>query len=360
MLKAIELLRNGTLFPRYDGIVAMKRRGPLALLNYTLRCEEGGAWDEVTSACRGLIVDTRDWTAAARPFDKFFNVGMHRDSVKPADLPEHEPFTAFEKVDGTLGILYRDADGTERLSTRGSFDSPQAVRGTQMLHRLPPHVIPDEFTAMFEIVYPRQHSTGPGFNFSVIRYGVEELVLLGLRNRFTGEEMPWADVVALAARLGVRVPRVRTFASVQEAYAEAKRLPEDEEGFVLRFDGGLRVKMKGHAYLRLQARVWDITPKGILETLVGGGDTGYHMLTDGLPEEVRAAADAIADDWRAKASELRCEAEAALAKAPRGDRSELAAWIRQPKNVRPKLCGTIFRLIDGKPVNWYALIAKLA
>src|SRR5689334_14744679 len=96
------------------------RRHPsasLTILNYTERCQyERGLWNDVTLACRGLIFnDQRE--VVARPFRKFFNYGQ---SEAPT-FELTEPCEATDKIDGSLGILYRADDGWS-IATRGSFD----------------------------------------------------------------------------------------------------------------------------------------------------------------------------------------------------------------------------------------------
>lgn len=74
-------------------------------------------WNHATLTCRGLIADS-EGTILARPSTKFFNL----EQVE--QLPD-EPFEVYEKLDGSLGILYW-LDDEPYISTRGSFESPQS------------------------------------------------------------------------------------------------------------------------------------------------------------------------------------------------------------------------------------------
>ena len=71
---------------------------PLSIYNYTRSCQYESKWDEITLNCRGLVLD-RDGNVVAKPFDKFFNY----EELK--EIP-NEPFEVFEKMDGSLGILF--------------------------------------------------------------------------------------------------------------------------------------------------------------------------------------------------------------------------------------------------------------
>ncbi|MFA5853536.1 MAG: RNA ligase [Patescibacteria group bacterium] len=355
MLKVIELYRDGTLFPRYENLITVKKQGPLVLFNYTEKCETTSTWDDVLRVSRGLIIDTRDWSIASRPFDKFSNVGNHPSSTQFADLPDL-PFKAFEKVDGTLGTMYRDEHGEARIATRGSFDTKQALRGTEMLHRLRLEALPEGYTPIFEIVYPKQHETAGGFALSVITYDYEGLVLLGLRHRVTGEELPWNEVVEIAKAIGARLPKVYEFSSFEEAFATAKALPADQEGFVLLFANGLRVKLKGQAYCALSRNVWDISTPNIVEALVSGGKEKYLKLVAEVTEEVRIDADRIVAEIDTKVEVLRLETLSHLERAKGCEsRKAFAAWVEQ--EVPGHLRGAIFILHSGrKEPNWYKLV----
>src|SRR6266540_1991691 len=133
--RTIDLLRRGELLTRYKSLVIAQEHpaGGLVILNYTHGCQFQGAWDEVTTACRGLIVDTRAWQVAAWPFAKFFNVN-ERPETQVEALPQ-EPFAVFDKLDGSLGVLYRGPEGLA-VASRGSFTSEQAQRGTALLREL--------------------------------------------------------------------------------------------------------------------------------------------------------------------------------------------------------------------------------
>ncbi|MGL1080507.1 RNA ligase, partial [Vibrio parahaemolyticus] len=77
------------------------------------------AWDPVTTAARGLILDLEDRRIVATPFPKFFNAGERGEPIP--DLP----FIATEKLDGSLIIIFHHR-GRWRTATKGAFASAQA------------------------------------------------------------------------------------------------------------------------------------------------------------------------------------------------------------------------------------------
>ncbi len=347
MLKAVELLRDGTLFPQYDGLVKVQyNENGYAILNYGDDCQYGRKWDEVTMACRGLIVDTHNWSVVALPFPKFFNFG-EVDETKPVNLPKL-PFRVFEKIDGSLGIHYRDRDGMPRLATRGSFNSEQAYYGEAMLRELRCiDEIPNEYTLLFEIVYKE--------NPSVVKYGFNGLVLLSIMNRVTGEEVAWDEVVAWAHLLGCRLPKTFDFTSPSEAMASAKALPANVEGYVLRFENGFRVKMKSDDYLAAHRLYWSTNHNTALELL---SDGEWEAFLTRVPEEIRPEIEAVGAPLILKATELKAVAEAKFAEAPRSEgptaRREFAMWVQA--NAPQAAWPALFQMLDQKQVNYYKMI----
>jgi RNA ligase len=344
--KTVALLCSGELAARYAPWVSVQSHpaGGLVILNYTRETQYAGMWDEVTLCCRGLIVDTRTWEVAAWPFVKFFNVNERPETAVEA-LPR-EPFAVYEKMDGSLGLLFRGPDGPA-LASRGSFTSDQATRGTALLRELAGlDALPDELTLLFEIIYPE--------NKSVIRYGFAGLVLLAGFDRRTGAELSWPEVGVWAGRLGCRTPRVYPFTTLQEVLDGRAALPADLEGYVLRFDSGFRVKLKGDAYLTLHRLVWGLSEKRVLEALAAGA---YEALLREVPEEFRPEVEGMAAQFHEEAGLLRAEAEQTFARAPRGtDRKTFALWVQA--QAPPHLRGPLFQLLDGREPNWYRLIQR--
>jgi RNA ligase len=166
-----------------EGYVCVQRHPtvPLYIYNYTSKAQYERVWNEVTLQCRGLILDANG-RVVARPFRKFFNL----EEVQ--DLPAG-PFEVYEKLDGSLGILYWLGDEAY-LATRGSFASEQSRRANGILQARYRHVLPRldrGHTYLFEIIYPE--------NRIVVNYGGrEDLVLLAVVDTATGAELPLPEV----------------------------------------------------------------------------------------------------------------------------------------------------------------------
>ena len=236
----------------------------LYIYNYTQKTQFEKYWNEITLQCRGLILDS-EGEIIARPFKKFFNIEEHSSEHIP-----QESFELYEKMDGSLGILYWVND-FPYIATRGSFHSDQAVKANQMLNTTYSHVLKNlnkEYTYLFEIIYPE--------NRIVVNYGdFEGLVLLGIIHPKTGIEMP------LDVSLGF--PVVKSYDALG-GFEQIKKLNWDnKEGFVVRFNNGFRVKIKFEEYCRLHRILTNVSNKTNWETLKNGED--FNDILQKVPDE---------------------------------------------------------------------------
>ncbi len=229
----------------------------IRIYNYTHKCQWEKAWDEVTTTCRGLILDVKNNKVLARPFPKFFNYGEDPN----VQIPPNETPIITEKYDGSLGILYwLPGDPQPWIATRGSFTSDQAQWATRWLRKQKTNFgwsgIPKDYTFLFEIIYLE--------NRIVVNYDKEGLILLGIINIRTGVEIlptrgswghcdtiPWAEGYP-----GSTIDKLKGFAL------------DNKEGFVVHYPfTGLRLKVKFDEYVRLHRIMTGFSVKTIWESL---------------------------------------------------------------------------------------------
>lgn len=289
-----------------------ERRGPdgLTLYVYAERCVYDAAWTPFTRSARGLILDRPNRRIVATPFPKFFNLGELGHAI-----PD-EPFEAWEKLDGSLIIVYHH-DGSWRAATKGAFASSQARWAQERLDGLDTGALRPGVTYLAEAVYPE--------NRIVVRYEEPALVMLAAYDA-EGYELDSGAVGAIAAELGWRMARRSAFDSVGDLVAHASRLPRSEEGFVIRFASGERLKVKGSEYKRIHALITGITPLGIWNLLQAGDEV--EAVRRDIPEEFWADFDAIAGLLRARLDDL-LSRTAALA-AEIGDLTDKEVGLRLP------------------------------
>jgi len=312
---------------------------PYKILNYTPKTQFAHHWTHETELCRGLIYDTRDGRIISRPFRKFFNWG-EREVIIP-----DEPFVAYEKLDGSLGIGYVDADGLPSLVTRGSFTSYQAKRATQVLrskyaHTLDAILALGPVTLCFEIILPE-------YRIVVDYAGREDLVLLAAFDTETGQELD-LDEPRIA---GLGFPLAQRFApsTLDEARALIEGpLFENAEGVVVRFAGGLRLKLKREEYLRLHRIVTGVTPRRIWEML-RDGTPPVGRLFAGTPAPfqtwVRVEIDKI-EGQRAAIEEASQQAFRAIVATAPPDRKSFALLAQKQPNS-----AILFKMYDELPYD---------
>lgn len=236
---------------------------PLTIWNYTEKVQYEGLWDEVTLATRGLVTDGSG-RVVARPFRKFFNLEEKKHT------PTQE-FRVFEKMDGSLGIVFL-WEGRAVYATRGSFASEQAIWMANWGHKYNfSEILVDGYTYLFEIIYPE--------NMIVVNYGGESrLVLLGAIKTDTGQEISWDELSNFEGW-----DLVEKYDGISDYNLLKGMVKSNQEGFVVRFSNGNRVKIKGEEYLRLHRIMTCLSTTAIWEVLSNGGDI-LSTLTD-VPDE---------------------------------------------------------------------------
>jgi RNA ligase len=245
---------------------------PLTIWNYSETVQYNNLWrlHPLLLQCRGLVTDDKG-NVVARPFRKFFNLSENK----------HTPTTDFEvysKMDGSLGILF-NYNGEWIMATRGSFTSDQSVKGFEMLQKYGYKNLKTEYTYLFEILYFE--------NRIVVRYPFEDVVLLGIIETKTGREVDLYDgdedirIRNMINNLGFRI--VEKYDRISDYNTLSSMIKDDEEGFVVRFSNGDRIKIKGLEYLRLHKIMTNVSTTGIWEVLSNGGN--FDELLKDIPDE---------------------------------------------------------------------------
>ena len=269
----------------------------LYIYNYSKSCSLEGVWNEATLQCRGVIVDGK-YNIVARPFDKFFNYEEITDkSIIPGGAA-----TAYEKLDGSLGISYCIGD-TPYIATRGSFTSDQALHATEILHTKYSHVFPlmKGLTFLFEIIYPE--------NRIVVNYGdLDDIILLTVINPNTGKEETPENLESLYSRYFKTAKCYGKFDNWLNLRNEIDG--ENREGFVLRFENDFRLKLKYEDYFRLHRLRTYLTKKHIFEFIETGRQNELNEMKEQFDEEIRISIDKIVDEFHSRYLDILLEAKA--------------------------------------------------
>lgn len=270
---------------------------PISILTYSRACQYSRAWNQATMRCRGLIVDDKTGEIVAWPFPKFFNVSEHElghDYAPP--LPADEPFEIYDKVDGSLGIVFWYG-GRWRVASKGSFISEQAQWAQAWIDDHDTALLVPGITYLAEIVYPE--------NRIVVDYhGRRDMVLLaaydatGREIRLTYAGQDWQPIGAVVKTWGhLPMARLLELTAANQTPDGRPASGMDAEGYVIRYANGLRAKAKLAEYVRLHRVLTGITERDIWRMLgmqrFAGLDPKQVAKSLGCPvAEVTAVADA--------------------------------------------------------------------
>ena len=262
-----------------DGLVVKQDHPtlPLSVYNYSRTCQYHNKWDEVTLACRGLILDD-EGNVVASSFTKFFN---YEEVIWTNQIPEKGDYVYIQdKVDGSLGTLFYYNDEWH-LATKGSFESEQATKGMEIIKsKYNLGAFMTDMVYICEIIYPE--------NRIVVDYnGEEKVVFLSVTSQ--GEELHWTTAKAVFHASGIPeedlVKTEQHFAFGPELYRSLKAKNEaNKEGFILRFQpGNFRMKIKFEDYVRLHRILTGFSSKDIWEILMKGED--LEPFLEKVPDE---------------------------------------------------------------------------
>ena len=313
----------------------------LVIFNYTEATAFGREWNEATNVCRGLILRLAngvldgDAEVVARPFNKFHNLNTtYVLETMEENLPNEAPLVT-TKLDGSMGIIY-EYDDKWWVATRGSFDSDQARRATAW-YRQHNAMLPQGWgagvTPVCEIIYPE--------NRIVVDYDFEGLVLLSMIDNETGREMHFSDV-----EMWGRINALQVVQKFDKSLAEcAAENTLNEEGYVLTYSNGVKVKVKFAEYVRLHRVLTGLNPKAIWEMLAQNSGAVDAILADPkMPATFISWFKGWVEQLRGKYAEIEREAQAVFAARPQTSRKDQALYFKQT----PQHMGLLFAMLDGK------------
>ncbi len=305
--------------------------GDLFIYNYTAKAQYDRLWTPETMQCRGLILD-RNGNILARPLAKFFNLQEHKEAIPL------ESFDVYEKLDGSLGILYWHQD-QPYIASRGSFNSDQAIKANQILmsylEAIP--LLDQSLTYLFEIVYPA--------NRIVVDYGeFEGLVLLAVIETESGREH------AIESFTNLGFPIAKKYDGLKDLEAISNLNGQNQEGFVIRFASGLRLKFKFADYVKLHRVLTQVTSKVIWEML--RDQMPFEDILERVPDEfyswVKETKANLITQYQQIEDAAKADFERIIAVVDRSDRKEMAKHILTCQNHT-----ILFSLLDGKDYNDY-------
>lgn len=213
---------------------------------------------------RGMVFYADTGEVAARRYHKFFNVN-ERDETQMHLIDISLPHVILEKLDGSM-ITPLIFDDTVHWGTKMGHATETAERASLFVKRYQQtHSIP-KLQAMAS-VHPwysdfaydlHQSKLTPIFEWLsnsdkiVIDHPVDNMVLTAIRHQNTGKYHTHGGMHTLADPYNIPVIKLveGTVENMQEFLDDARDL-EGTEGYVIRFDDGHMLKIKGEWYVQL-------------------------------------------------------------------------------------------------------------
>ncbi|HNW88071.1 MAG TPA: RNA ligase [Bacteroidales bacterium] len=319
--------------PRYiDEHLVTRKKHPvhdLWIYNYTPDVQFSRLWDEVTLACRGLILDSEN-NIIARPPAKFFNYG-EPDAI----IPKH-PFTITEKVDGSLLILTR-YKGELIFATRGSFESDQCLEAQKIWKEKRYYrsnwLFKEGYTYLFEIIYPE--------NRIVVDYGnARKVIAISWCHNDVGRfhDFPKGYGFPVVKQVHFKYIDNLLFKLHDKTWY-------NKEGYVIRFENGTHIKAKYDEYIRLHKIVTNLSELSVWELLCNDANSDI----ENIPDEFHDWFKATKEQLTLKFSDIKVEALQNyndIINLNLQTRKEIAEEVLKRNN--PSL---IFSLIDEKNID---------
>ena len=332
--------------------------GKLFLYNYTDKTTYEKKWTKHTLNARGTVYEVGTNKMIAKAFPKFFNFGELATS-KSKNLLKQQGFDVFEKMDGSLGIIYF-YDGAWRVNTRGSFTSDQAIKATEMLSlKYNMTDVPKDVTILAEIIYPE--------NRIIVDYGQEEkLTVIGAYDLEHGSmdlmaAENFSNLKMYLSNTGLETAPSTRFKTIQDVIDMQATLGKMEEGFVVRFQDGYRAKFKSAEYLKVARLLSEMTLLNFWKAMKEG--IVQQEIIEEIPEEFRPDVDRmkgeLEESYKKVCEEVYWDFDHAMKCIgglfePEDNRKKLGIFLKENPNEL-KHSGAMFSMLLNKGLDKYIM-----
>ncbi len=183
--------------------------------------------------------------------DKFFNMDQTPCSLYSI-VKDFKIKNVYVKEDGSVASFIMLPNGRVVAKSKASFDSDQAKEiqkiydSNKKLQKFVTWCLNNEINPVFEYVSPR--------NRIVIPYKYTDLVLLRVRDNNTGEYLDINEYLDHLNGITLAVPEND---KSLDGLIELKSIVKDIEGWVVQFENGKMVKVKGDHYCSLHGLLTD-------------------------------------------------------------------------------------------------------
>lgn len=248
---------------RNNPYVKEKEMGNISSFNFTRDAFFKKIWNDQTTQARGLFIDIKDDSIAARGYQKFFNVN-EREETKILNLQHNLkfPVTAYVKENGFLGLIsYNKETDNLMFTTKSVIDYAaqdddlvnvfrnlymELVTDAQHLNLLH-YLRENKKTIICECVHQEKDP-------HIIEYDSNRIYLLDIiDNDFEGKKVKYDELYIAANSFGLKCKeKAYTFNNWEDLYGWYLEIMDDDyqyngryiEGFVIEDSNGFMVKLK--------------------------------------------------------------------------------------------------------------------
>ena len=309
------------------------------------RCPEAVNLAAIRRECRGLLFH-KDGSIMARRLHKFFNVN-ERDETQIGTIDFTHPHVILEKLDGSMITpVITDAGirwGTKMGITDVSMGAELFVAHNPQYDTFARWCMDEAgITPIFEWCSRKQRI--------VVDYPEDRLVLIAARDTRKGSYVNYNWLQAYGKKYSIEVVKTYegTAANMEHLMGETKDA-EGIEGYIIRFDDGHMLKVKGEWYLRIHKTKDNLThEKNVVDLLVNEkmDDVKAFM----MDEDRKRVDEFEAVFWDGFARQVEAyDKYFGMVLASKLDRKEYALkWMPTIKDQDPFAPQIVFGKFDGK------------
>ena len=195
--------------------------------------------------CRGLVFDKETGRVISRRYHKFFNLNEKPETAHEK-LDFTKPHVILEKLDGSMIAPYITSDGELYIGTKmGDTDvaknAADFISRNDNISEFIEACLRGDETPIFEWCSRR--------NRIVVDYPDDMLILTAVRDNITGKYLKYSVIKELSKIWQIQC--VKAIESTSDDILSSLSTLEDAEGYVIRFDDGHMIKVKGDWYVQL-------------------------------------------------------------------------------------------------------------
>lgn len=300
----------------------------LKIYNYTTKTQIEGFWNEVTLACRGLVLDSKGGIVLECP-KKFFNYNEPQAAYVDLDKA-----VITEKLDGYYISARKDEEYGLILTSRGSFNNQYVEAAKELLGG---KRLIENYSYFFELC---QNFDGDE-TIIVTQHETPKLLLWGLRNQYN--TWLWGDGEC------DRWDCARTF-----TIGQARKYLNGQVEGVVAFDPtcGERVKIKTEWFINMHRIVSDCSKKRVWEILKNGQRLEDFNFPDEILPTMKVWAEELRKDYAFMVSEVRFQLDRLKIGNPILSKKDIALDV----GLSPEMKRYLFEAVSGK---WGKVSSKI-